>query len=204
MRKIALMTAAAAAGLALASSCSATALTFSGTFANSNPPAALGGRCSGLTVTIGNAAPFFATGTSNLGAFTASQSHCLDAGPPLAIGAPDTPYYNGLFSYNFASGDTLSGSYTGVLSNAGIAGVVNNTQNFVVSGGTGIFANATGSFLGLGQIHFAGGPPSATLTISRGVINTSAVPEPSTWLMLMLGFGVIAAGVRGRRQLAAA
>lgn len=189
-----------ACGLVLAAPSAAAVLTFSGTFDNTNPPAATGGRCAALTVTIGNTPPFFATGSSNFGSFTGSQSHCLNSGPPVAIGAASVPYFSGLFTYSFATGDTLSGSYSGLLSNAGVMGVVDNVQNFVVTGGTGLFANATGSFLGTGQLHFAGGPPSATLTISRGSIDVGAVPEPATWAMLLAGFGAIGAASRRRRR----
>lgn len=186
----------AAVALATGAPVSAGTLSFSGTFENTNPPAAPGGRCPGLTVNIGNFGPFYATGTSNFGTFTAVQSHCLDSGPPIAVGAPDTPYYAGVFTYNFAGGETLFGSYIGLLSNSGVFGVVNNVQNFVVTGGTGIFANASGSFLGTGAIRFAEGPPRATLTIGEGVI---AVPEPATWGLMIVGFMAVGVVARSRR-----
>lgn len=187
---------AAALALAAATPAAAGTLSFTGTFLNTNPPAAPGGRCSGLTVNIGNFGPFYATGTSNLGSFTAVQSHCLDAGPPIAVGAADTPYYDGLFTYSFASGATLFGTYFGLLSNAGAIGVIDNVQNFTVTGGTGSFANASGSFLGTGGISFTGGPPSATLTISEGAI---AVPEPGTWGLMVVGFMATGIAIRSRR-----
>jgi hypothetical protein len=199
-----LVSIAAGLGLALASPATAAVLHFSGTFDNTNAPAAPGGRCPALTVTIGNFGPFTATGTSNFGTFTANQSHCLDAGPPIAVGAPDTPYYAGLFTYSFAGGDTLSGTYTGLLSNSGTMGVIDNIQHFLVTGGTGLFATATGSFLGTGQIRFAGGPPAATLTISRGLIDVGPVPEPASWVLLIAGFAAVGATQRGGRKTLAA
>lgn len=187
----------AALALACAMPASAGILLFSGTFGNTNPPAAPGGRCSGLTVNIGNAGSFYATGMSNFGAFTAVQSHCLDAGPPIAIGAPDTPYYDGRFVYSFAGGATLFGTYVGLLSNAGAIGLIDNVQNFVVTGGTGRFANASGSFLGTGTIRFGGGPPAAVLTFNEGAI---AVPEPSTWGLMIVGFMAVGLKIRARRS----
>lgn len=186
----------AALVLAAAAPASAGTLSFSGTFENTNPPAAAGGRCPALTVNIGNFGPFHANGTSNLGSFTAVQSHCLDSGPPIAVGAPDTPYYDGLFTYSFASGATLFGTYVGLLSNSGAIGVIDNVQNFIVTGGTGRFANASGSFLGTGTIRFGDGPPSATLTISDAAI---AVPEPATWGLMIVGFMAVGLVIRARR-----
>src|SRR4051812_35101031 len=95
-------------------------IAFSGDFSNRNAPAAPGGRCTALTVNIGNGPPpFFAAGTSSVGAFTAAQSHCLDSGPPILPGAADVPYYDGLFTFTFSDGKTLSGIYDGLLSNSG-------------------------------------------------------------------------------------
>lgn len=188
---------AAALGIGLAAPTLAGTLSFSGTFNNTNPPAAPGGRCAGLTVSIANiGGPLYATGTSNFGDFTATQSHCLDSGPPIAVGAPSTPYYDGLFTYSFASGATLFGTYAGLLTNSGIMGVIDNVQNFIVTGGTGQFSNASGSFVGNGTISFTGGPPNATLTFSDAVI---AVPEPATWGMMLVGFLAAGLAVRARR-----
>ena len=196
MRNSVLVGCAAVLALAAATPAAAGTLSFTGTFLNTNPPAAPGGRCSGLTVNIGNFGPFYATGTSNFGSFTGAQSHCLDAGPPIAVGTPDTPYYDGLFTYSFASGATLFGTYFGLLSNSGAIGIIDNVQTFTVTGGTGRFANASGSFLGTGGISFTSGPPSATLTISEGVI---AVPEPATWGLMIAGFIITGLAIRSRR-----
>jgi len=191
----------AVACLTIASPSIGASLPFTGSFANTNAPGASGGRCAALTVSIRNSAPFSAVGTSNFGSFSSNQSHCLDGPPPIAPGSAERPYYNGLFAYSFASGDTLIGTYTGVLTNAGAFGLVDNVQTFLVTGGTGLFANATGSFLGTGQLRFAEGPPSATLTISRGAITLGAVPEPATWGMMILGFGAMGATYRKQRRL---
>lgn len=195
---------AAVAGVALTSPVAAASLPFAGTFNNTNPPAAPGGRCAGLTVNIAPVAPFYSTGTSNFGEFSSVQSHCLNAGPPVAIGAADVPYLDGLFTFSFVSGATLSGTYDGLLSNAGTMGLIDNIQHFVITGGTGLFADATGSFLGTGNIRFGNGPPAATLTISDGVINVGAVPEPATWAMLTTGFAAAGLALRRRKVAGAA
>ena len=184
-----------AAAAVLAVAAPASAVVFSGTFINTNAPAAPGGRCPALTVTIGNFGPFHATGTSTLGAFSAAQSHCLASGPPVAVGAAAVPYFSGLFTYTFAHG-TLSGTYDGLLTNSGVRGVIDNVQNFVVTGGTGRFAGATGAFTGTGGITFASGPPAATLTIAGGSITAPGIPEPDTWTLLIAGFGLTGALMR--------
>lgn len=188
------------AGMMLATPSAGTTLAFSGRFTNANAPAAAGGRCAALTVTIANGpAPLFATGLSNFGAFTASQSHCLDGPPPLAPGAADRPYYDGLFTFSFADGKTLFGTYDGVLSNAGVFGAVDNVQRFVITGGTGLFTGASGGFDGTGALRFGAGLPTATLDFSNGVIEVTAVPEPESWALLVTGFGVAGSLLRRRR-----
>lgn len=187
----------ATVAVAISSPLSAGTLVLGGTFANTNPPAAPGGRCPALTVNIGNFGSFYATGSSNLGAFTSVQSHCLDSGPPIAVGAPDTPYYDGLFTYSFAGGGTLFGTYTGLLANSGVTGVIDNVQNFVVTGGSGRFLHATGTFLGTGDIRFLGGPPAASLTIGESVL---AVPEPAAWGLMIIGFAATGLASRARRS----
>lgn len=181
----------------------AATLAFTGNFGNSNLPASAGGRCAGLTVTISNGpAPLFAAGTTNLGDFTATQSHCLNGPPPIAAGAPSVGYFDGLFTFSFAGGASLSGTYYGSLSNSGVTGIVDNVQHFAVTGGTGVYAGATGSFLGTGDIRFIGGPPVARLTFSEGRIDAPSVPEPASWGLMLGGFGAIGAAMRHRRQVA--
>jgi hypothetical protein len=189
-------------GLGAASPSFAGSGVFSGDFSNSNAPAATGGRCAILTVNISDNPPFFASGTSDFGAFTATQSHCLDSGPPLAPGSSAVPYYDGLFTFTFADGKTLGGTYYGELTNSGVAGIVDNVQHFIITGGTGLFADATGSFLGTGQIKFVGGPPVSTLTFSEGVIVAPGVVEPASWAMMLAGFGAIGHAMRSRRKSA--
>ncbi len=199
-----LAVAAAVTAAALAAPAAARVVTFSATFSNTNPPAAPGGRCPNLTVSIGNIAPFYASGTSTAGAFTSVQSHCLDAGPPVAPGAAAVPYYDGRFTYSFADGATLTGTYAGLLSNSGSPGVITNVQNFVATGGTGLFAGASGSFSGTGDIRFGGGPPAASLTIADARITVASVPEPASWGLLVGGFALTGAMMRRRTAHAVA
>lgn len=199
MRSVAAMV--VALGAVASVSASATVQSFSGNLNSSNLPAAPGGRCAALTVTIGDGPPpFYANGTSNFGDFTSSQSHCIDGPPPIAVGAPNRPYYDGLFTYSFASGATLFGTYTGLLTNSGVSGIIDNVQHFIVTGGTGRLSGATGAFLGTGNIRFPGGPPVATLTIGDGSI-VGSVPEPAAWTTLGVGLGTAALARTRRRRV---
>jgi hypothetical protein len=199
---IALLAGAAAAPL---TSAGAATVMFTGTQSNTNAPGAPGGRCPGFTVSIADAAPFFSTGASNFGAFTTTQSHCLDTPPPIAAGSGAVAYYAGLFTYAFAGGDTLFGAYGGMLTNSGSTGLVDNLQTFSITGGSGRFAGATGGFLGTGTITFAPGKPPLSQLTFRGEINAPGIPEPASWALLIVGFGIAGSALRNaaQRRLAA-
>jgi len=51
-------------------------------------------------------------------------------------------------------------------------------------------------------LSFANGNP-ALVANSRAQISVGGVPEPSTWAMMLLGFGAIGAGMRRRRRMTA-
>jgi len=107
MRRFAVMGAAlllgAAATLASAPAV-AKIVTITGVRDNVNPLAPLGvGRCGPGRSTVSiQPGPGSSTGTSNFGDFTSTQSHCIT--PPVPA-----PFDSGLFTYNFADGDTCSG-----------------------------------------------------------------------------------------------
>jgi hypothetical protein len=190
------MTAGMSLALLLASPASANPTAFSGSYENSNPPAAIDGRCApaARTVTFGPGIGI-AAGVSSLGSFVPSGSHCIV--PPLP-----TSYNQGQFSFDFGGGDSFVGSYSGTLSATGVPNVFDNVQNFVVTGGTGRFIDASGAFTGIGTVTFqAGQLPYSSQQLS-GTLNLPAVPEPATWAMLMLGLGGLGAAARLKRRRA--
>lgn len=180
------------AGLAYTGQVAALSTAFTGSLTNTNAPAAPGGRCApALTVDIG---PGFGTasGTSNLGSFVPTDSHCIV--PPLP-----TNYFDGLFSFDFSGRDVLVGTYSGSLSATGQPGVFANLQQFIVTGGTGRFANTSGSFNGIGNVVFAPGELPSSFASLSGTLEIGAVPEPSTWAMLISGFALSGCVLRRRR-----
>jgi PEP-CTERM motif len=183
-----------ATALTCAGQAAALSTAFTGSLTNTNAPAAPGGRCApALTVNIG---PGFGTasGASNLGSLVPTDSHCII--PPLP-----TSYFDGQFSFDFSGGDVLVGTYAGSLSATGQPGVFANLQQFLVTGGTGRFANTTGSFNGIGNVVFAPGAlPSSFATLS-GRLEIGSVPEPSTWVMLISGFALSGCALRRRRTV---
>ncbi len=153
-----------------------------------NPPSAADvGRC-------GAAPPNFfttlnpGTGTSNLGAFASTGSNCVN----VATG----DISNGLFSFNFANGNTLFGTISGTTAPR-VGDVATNFFTFSITGGTGLFNGATGTLSGPGTLTFITGGFNLTNTFS-GTITT--VPEPTTLLLLGTGLAGVVAKVRKKRK----
>lgn len=172
---------------------------FVGTRTNQTPPASPSGRCSATGQFTVNISPRpgtadFSTGTSNFGNFTSIQSHCIT--PPLPA-----PFNNGLFTFTFTNGDTLFGTYFGALTGTFIPNafsVLTDTENYTVTGGTGLFAGATGNILGIGTLTFTPGSFPVSVNNLNGTITTT--PEPATMVLLGTGLVAIAAKVRRRRE----
>ena len=60
--------------------------------------------------------------------------------------------YVGSYVFTAANGDSISGPFTGTLTPTSIPGVFDNDEPAFITGGTGRFANATGTFTLGGQI----------------------------------------------------
>ena len=182
----------AALGLCLAAqpfgaAADAATVSISGTRENVNPLLPPGsGRCAPTYFNTVYIAPgsLSSTGSSNFGDFTSTQSHCL-------VSAPPTSFVDGIFSYDFLAGDSFFGTYTGTVSATGTQGLFDTIENLVVTGGTGRFLGATGTVTSGGKLQF--GMLNGRLVGNYagsvdGLLNLPAVPEPSVWGLLIVGF----------------
>lgn len=118
-------------------------------------------------------------GDSNLGSFTHDDSHCVASGN----------VFNGVFNWDFGLGDTLTGTFSGSFQPPSFS------ETFIITGGTGRFMDAAGSFLGIGTVTFT---PDGANTHMDFEGQVTVVPEPHTLGLLMVGLvGLIV--VRRRR-----
>jgi hypothetical protein len=130
-------------------------------------------------------APATSSGTSTIGNFTYGHNWCFyGANGPI----------NGTFNISFGA-DTLLGSVTGLASPSATAGVANLNLSYAILGGTGAYTGATGAFSGLATADTRSGQGSLFNLNFTGLI--SPVPEPSSWALMLLGFGIV--GWRMRR-----
>ncbi len=185
---------AVAAGLLLGSAAEAVVVTFTGNVVNSTPLIPFEPACGGgalISVNPGNSTQ---TTSSSFGSFGITIAHCI-AFPPI----PPFSYAGGVFDFSFASG-SLTGSYSGDVTPTGSPDLVNNVTNYLVTGGTGTFAGASGAFTATGTLELASGLNINTQSLS-GTINAPNIPEPATWAMLIAGFGLV--GMALRRRLVA-
>lgn len=128
---------------------------------------------------------------SSLGNFDYTHSICL-AGP---VGPVD-----GSFLFHFGGG-SLFGTITGSNAWSSTPMVADLTWAYQVTGGTGRFAGATGSFSGLGTSDGRTPPPIISLQFD-GRVTAPGVPEPASWAILLAGFATVGTVLQRRRGTA--
>ena len=127
------------------------------------------------------------TGSSNLGAFTYSHQICLSgASGPLA----------GSYLADFGTA-TFFGALTGTASPTATPGIATLDLTYSILGGTGAFDGASGFFSGIATTDARTRPTIFTLNFDGSLLAPS-VPEPGSWVLLLLGFAGM--GVRLRRE----
>jgi hypothetical protein len=124
------------------------------------------------------------SGTSSYGAFSYSHTACT-------TGA--TGPVTGSYIMNFGA-DQFSGLFAGTSAATSTPGLFDLLFTYDILAGTGRFAGASGQFAQIGTVDVRGGPPS------RLSLNFSAVPEPGSWAMMLLGFAAVGGALRVTRR----
>jgi hypothetical protein len=181
----------AALAIAAAAPANASIVTFTGTEMNDTPTPHPDASCaSGQVLVSFNPGNAITAGASNFGAFGPSMTHFLTP--------PPTTYSGGAFEFDFAAGDEFSGTYSGFFSPTAVPNVLNSTVNYIVTAGTGRFLGATGTIQGVGILDRTVLRPINNLTLS-GALDLPAIPEPSVWALMLVGFFGLGATLRRRR-----
>ena len=103
---------------------------------------------------------------------------------------------------NFTSAGVYAGTATNLSTGApaGTRFAFNNTQS-IDPGGNSIGYTPVQLAAGNYTIYVSGNAPSQN-TIGSSIRFTAPVPEPATWGLMLLGFGMVGVGLRARRQQA--
>ena len=219
VRRLALVSATAALacatglGLGSAAYASTTVITF-GQTSSSNTVTGTGGAGS-TTIDITNALANITQilgGSPVDGVFVNLAATSTDGA--LAVGSAVLQHYMGTFCISGGSGctgiDYLSGSFTDAAFGVGdqLSIIVSNPPDALALTSSVIPADALGAPSALGfnftnvnpAIHIANGTIASFTGSFGGNASASAVPEPSTWAMMLLGFaGLGYAGLRSRK-----
>lgn len=114
----------------------------------------------------------------------------------LNVGEFDTGYLQGTFEFQFGNGDTLTGNMFEDASAIFQNGYGPFTLDLTFTGGSGLFATASGFASATG---FVDGDTDRGTASGSGVVDTSPVPEPTSVAVLLGGLGLILVGRRRER-----
>lgn len=134
--------------------------------------------------------PSSGIGTSNLGSFSYTHNVCTQGA---------TGPVRGAFTIEFADA-AFSGLLDGVaVLREGVPGLFDQMFTYTITGGTGRFSGASGTFTNVGTVDVRGGPPSRLTLNFDGMISApAAVPEPAGWVLMLGGLALAGATVRRR------
>lgn len=133
--------------------------------------------------------PSSTVGTSSFGNFTLQTSTCLSLGGGRSFGT---------FTIDFGA-DAFNGTFDGGSTPTTTPGISDTDWLYTILGGTGRFAGASGTFDASGIADATTRPTHVSIDFN-GDINAPAVPEPTSWALMILGFGAIGLVTRRRRN----
>lgn len=150
-------------------------------------------------------------GTFDAGTYTFTTTGIVSLAGPIgsgfdmdANGVPVTPVTSpGYLYFNPGGSDTADGSYGNAGPGFNLGALVGT---FAADGASGYFLLGTTSTLTFNTTTSLYGLVNETYAINdAGAFSVSAaaaaVPEPSTWAMMILGFGVVGGALRRRQQV---
>ena len=149
---------------------------------------------------------FFGSSFASPSIFWGSSIFVGNSGAIDRYNSPYGPSAFGTFVITNASSST--GAMVGLFNNSWVGVPLGYVSGSNLGTSTATFDNATLASLGLttGIYNYqlratSDGPIVDTFTIRIGAVNpTGAVPEPSTWGMMLLGFGAIGFSMRRSRK----
>jgi hypothetical protein len=203
---------AAIAGIAAPASAAVVVLDFNGV-ATTNNVAAVGGFYDGGTSADGNTGTNYGVAFSNNALAINSYNGSGEPNPGILFflsgGAVTIDYAAGFttgFSFNYSSNSSASITvYDGLGATGNVLATLALSNNFVSGCGYCAWAPIGVTFAGTAKsIDFAGGANFVGYdNITFGSATAGGVPEPATWAMFIIGFGMVGAGLRRRTAVAA-